>query len=188
MFRKRFQKNKIWFAGCTHFGHTNVIKFDNRPFNNIIEHDEQIIKNINSKVKDDDVIYFMGDFTFNRDISIVQKLINSINGKKYLIFGNHDQIIEENHQLQRLFINCAYYDEILIDEQLCILSHYPFSTWVRSNYNSWMIHSHIHGNKHEYYPNTLKIADVGIMNNNYFPFSYKDIEIKMKDKMAETFS
>lgn len=34
---------KILFTGDLHFGHTNVLKFDPRPFKTIEEHDETLI-------------------------------------------------------------------------------------------------------------------------------------------------
>jgi len=46
------------------FSHTNIVKYCNRPFANIHEHDETLIANWNSVVKPDDDIYHLGDFAF----------------------------------------------------------------------------------------------------------------------------
>ncbi len=52
----------IWFVSDTHFGHGNVLKYCNRPFSSTLEHDQQLIANWNSVVKENDTVYHLGDF------------------------------------------------------------------------------------------------------------------------------
>lgn len=51
-----------YFISDLHLGHKNVLKFDNRPFINIEEHDKTIIDNWNSKVNDNDDVYVLGRY------------------------------------------------------------------------------------------------------------------------------
>ena len=81
---------KTFLIADTHFFHENIIE----------EINQTIIKNWNEMVDDNDIIYHLGDFTMvpyieglsykDRYISIANKLLDRLNGKKYLIRGNHD--------------------------------------------------------------------------------------------------
>ena len=51
------------YIADTHFGHDNIRRLSNRPFDSIEEMDETIINNWNSKVTDDDDVYILGDFS-----------------------------------------------------------------------------------------------------------------------------
>ena len=51
----------IYFTSDLHFGHENVIRFNNRPFRNEREMSRVLITNYNSIVKPDDTVYLLGD-------------------------------------------------------------------------------------------------------------------------------
>ena len=51
-----------WFTADFHLGHQNIIRYCNRPFHSTSEMDEAILGNLNSLVRQDDVLYFLGDF------------------------------------------------------------------------------------------------------------------------------
>ena len=51
-----------WFTADFHLGHQNIIRYCNRPFHSTGEMDEAILANLNSLVRQDDVLYFLGDF------------------------------------------------------------------------------------------------------------------------------
>lgn len=55
-----------WFSSDFHFGHTNVIGYSKRPFENPAVMDETIISNWNDVVQERDECYFLGDFCFNK--------------------------------------------------------------------------------------------------------------------------
>ena len=52
---------KILFTGDLHFGHENVLAFDNRPFATVDEMDAELIRRWNNKVGKGDWVYVLGD-------------------------------------------------------------------------------------------------------------------------------
>ena len=80
---------KYWFTADTHFGHKNIIKYCNRPFKDITHMNETIIKNWNSKVSTEDVVFHLGDFSMMG--GAVNKFITRLNGHIIWIQGNHDK-------------------------------------------------------------------------------------------------
>lgn len=78
----------IWFTSDTHFGHRNIIKFCNRPWNTVEEMDNALIENWNKVVKPEDIVFHLGDFAFATN-GRWKEIINSLNGHIYLIVGNH---------------------------------------------------------------------------------------------------
>ena len=52
----------FFYIGDTHFGHENVIKFDNRPFKDSEQMDIELINRWNDVVKSEDEVYILGDF------------------------------------------------------------------------------------------------------------------------------
>lgn len=54
----------IWFTADTHFGHKNIIKYCDRPFDSIENMDQTIIGAINNNVQPNDILWHLGDFCF----------------------------------------------------------------------------------------------------------------------------
>jgi len=79
----------IYFIADTHFNHENIIKYCDRPFSNAKEMNEYIIQKWNSVVKEDDIVYHLGDVGFGTT-EMLKELINRLNGTKILLRGNHD--------------------------------------------------------------------------------------------------
>mgnify|MGYP001596016107 CR=1 FL=1 len=76
---------KVFFIGCTHFGHENMAK--KRGFDSSEQHDELIISNWNKVVDKGDVTYLCGDVTM--ESKKFYPLLNELKGMKKVILGNH---------------------------------------------------------------------------------------------------
>jgi len=160
----------IWFTADTHLGHTNIIKYCDRPFDSIEEMDQKIINNWNKVVKPEDVVYHLGDFAWWRPKYYREQL----NGKIHLILGNHDykRIHKGDYKLfesvNELFV-LRYKD---LDITLC---HYSMRVWHKSHYNQPMLFGHSHGTLEPY----GKSFDVGVDNNNYTPINIDEVIYKL---------
>ena len=79
----------MFFTSDTHFNHTNIIQYCQRPFKSTDEMNEAMIDNWNSIVGEDDTVFHLGDFCLG-GAAEWNKILNRLNGRIYLILGNHD--------------------------------------------------------------------------------------------------
>lgn len=59
-----------YYISDLHLFHEATIKFDNRPFQNLEEMHETIMKNWNSKVTNGDTVYILGDISLRERMKI----------------------------------------------------------------------------------------------------------------------
>ena len=88
---------KFFAIADLHFGHKNIIKYCNRPFENTDEMDRALIKNWNETVSNNDTVLVLGDVGFGSK-EYIGSLIKQLNGKKILIMGNHDNWSEQAYR------------------------------------------------------------------------------------------
>ena len=55
---------EVYLTSDLHFGHKNIIKYENRNYNTVEEMDEDFIKKWNNKVNNNDLVYILGDFSW----------------------------------------------------------------------------------------------------------------------------
>ena len=186
------QKQNIFFTSDTHFGHTNIIKYCKRPFNSLEEHDETLIKNWNNKVGENDIIFHLGDFAFGSEKQWMNYL-EQLNGKKYLIIGNHDwRRIVNQHKWR--FEMMTQQINMKIGSRHVILNHYPmlaFSGAWRGVDATYQLFGHVHTSP--YTDEGLDQArmkmlftsqyDVGVDNNDFAPVSWKEVDQIINNQM-----
>lgn len=85
----KFEAQHTFFTSDTHFNHANIIRFCNRPFNDVEQMNETLIANWNRVVQPEDTVFHLGDFCLGGSVEWT-KILNRLNGKIYLILGNHD--------------------------------------------------------------------------------------------------
>ena len=76
--RNKFNKDKLFFTSDPHFGHTNIIKYCNRPYENAKEMNESLIENWNRVVPEDGVVFCLGDFAMNTSTKQTQDILDKI--------------------------------------------------------------------------------------------------------------
>lgn len=183
--------DKLFFTSDLHFYHKDIIYYDQRPFKDLDDMHFNLIKNWNSVVPENGMVVIAGDFALTQNKDILKDLLNSLNGKKFLVFGNHDyQNKFHRDSIKSLFdYNCDILSLKIPDEetkcknekyQEVIICHYPFASWAGSNSGSWNLFGHVHSKPDavdlNHSPNAL---DVGVVANNYTPISYSEVKRKI---------
>ena len=138
-----------FYLADSHYGHANVIKMDGRPFYDVEEMNEKMLGIHNSIIKKNDEIIFVGDLSF-MDAYDTEQLLKRMNGKKYLIKGNHDYYLEDRNFDRDLFGWIKDYVELNDNRRKVCLSHFPMPFYKKQySGNSWMLYGHLHNTKDE---------------------------------------
>jgi len=175
----RYDGNKIFFTADTHFGDDFIIKMCNRPFKDSTGMDETLIRNWNSVVPENGIVFHLGDIGVH-DKVVFTDLLNRLNGKKYLITGDHDRDCTLKF-LSGVFSEITPQKKIIVDGQKILLNHYPFLTFSGIHANVWQLFGHCHLRPTAVTPTKLRTLfptqyDVGVDNNNYAPASFEQIK------------
>lgn len=135
---------KTMFISDLHFGHKNVLSFDNRPFSTIEEHDQKLIENWNKRVSADDSVWILGDISFHGPKKTLE-ILKQLNGHKYLIKGNHDWQTLRNPDCWAQFREIHDYHELILpDYNRVVLCHYPIPCFNRHYYGAYHLYGHVH--------------------------------------------
>lgn len=159
----------IWVISDTHFGHENIIGYCGRPFHDVYHMDEMLIHNWNTLVKDQDIVYHLGDvYMGGRFENIGPRL----KGRKRLLLGNHD------NGKDKALLQCFQKIELwrVWPEFGLIFSHLPLhpssmETGSRSDYVN--VHGHIHQNPAP----SVRHINVSVENTNYHPVNIETLRI-----------
>lgn len=161
--------SKKYFIADTHFGHSNIIKYENRPFADIYAMEEAIIENWNTVVNQNSEVFVLGDFSlYDKDKTL--EICHRLNGKKTLVIGNHD-MQSPKYYLECGFDNVSMYP-IIIDK-FWILSHEPL--YVNENMPYANIFGHVHSNK-MYADYCAQSFCVSVERINYTPINFSKIK------------
>ena len=166
------EEQNLFFTSDTHFQHANIIKYCNRPFKTRDEMDSTMIKNWNSVVGKDDIIFVLGDFCFGGN-KTWQYISAALNGNKVLIWGYHDKSFAGTWIKIDNIINLLIDDHEIKDGQRITLCHYPMLSWYQSHRGSWQLFGHVHGRPVPITPTQL---DVGVDVHNFTPISYDEVK------------
>ena len=188
-----FQSSKnIWFTSDLHFGHANIMKYEGRPFNNTDEMNKFIFNKWNALVKPDDIVFILGDILFGGS-DLFERIFPKLNGKKYLIMGNHDYKNVRN-RYREYFEDVQNKMFISIDGQPIILNHEPLMCFGGQLTNRvWHLFGHVHTNhtccdgidtKIVEKICTPNMYDVGVDWNNFAPIKWQEVRDKIKEQIA----
>lgn len=171
-----------FYTSDEHYYHFNIIRFSNRPFQNLQQMHHALIENHNAVVGKHDVVIHVGDFTLNATELEVRVILEQLNGKHLIMPGNHDRSRESLTRAGFELLNTPGQYSIgwtLHDGENklpILLSHYPYFD-TDPEYDQRYINRRpidkggplIHGHVHQKWQMRGKQINVGVDVWNYTP-------------------
>ena len=162
-----------WFTADPHYHHDKIIKYCKRPFLHTREMDNTMVARYNSRVQDDDTVYFIGDLfdlQLGKIFPIVEKMVNKLKGRKILILGSHDYL-EPFKYVEAGFE--SVHTSLQVGE--FILVHDPAVSCIDRT------RVFLCGHVHELFKVQKNVINVGVDVWNFFPVSLPQIEELKKE-------
>lgn len=165
--------SKLWFVSDMHFGHANIIKYCQRPFESVEEMDQSLVDRWNQVVAAEDTVYCLGDMAFHN-----YHRIGELKGRKHLVPGNHDHEREKKvyPYFETVMDELSY---IKVEGVKVVLCHYPLESWKRD------CRIHLHGHSHGESRKVKWRMDVGVdATRLYRPLSWSELMSRVSDDVS----
>lgn len=166
-----------FYIADTHFGHDNIRRLANRPFDTVEEMDKTIISNWNSRVTDNDDVYILGDFSFKSKDPIAY--LRQLRGCKHLIVGNHDNKLLKDPDCKNYLTEIVDIKMVNDNGTQIVCCHYPMVEWNGYYRNVLHFYGHIHNNfsneTNQYISKIRNAYNVGVDIIGYAPQTLEEI-------------
>jgi calcineurin-like phosphoesterase family protein len=178
---------KTWFTSDHQFGHANIIKYCDRPFNSVAHMNASMIGAWNGVVATEDTVYYLGDFAMQP--FLVAEILPQLSGRKILIAGNHDRChpkIGSPEKWLHAYIDAGF-SSVHVDLRMeiagesVLLHHFPYRAEIEPKQKyygqrpvdagGWLIHGHVH-NRWKF---SGRQINVSVENWNFEPASLETI-------------
>lgn len=176
----------IFFTSDLHLGHTNIIKYSNRPFKDANEMDAYLLNEINKVVMPNDTMYMNGDWLFGPDkIRRFLEYRNRIACQDIItIWGNHDETIRESKEVRDALSWSGDFLECHVNKQRMTLCHYAMRVWDKSHHGAYHLYGHSHGTLPD--EPTSRSFDCGVDtelfgHKRFTPYSLEEVHEIMKN-------
>jgi len=184
---------RVWFTSDTHYDHKNICRATTqwkdaenltRNFSSLERMNDELVFWINKNVGQDDILFHLGDWSFNGFENIRKFRERIICKNVHLILGNHDHHIERNKDnIRSIFSSVNHYLELEIgwwltakikESQRFVLMHYPIASWNGMNDGVIHLHGHVH------LPDDLRVSegkamDVGVDGSRMEPVDIEEV-------------
>jgi calcineurin-like phosphoesterase family protein len=181
--------SKVFFTSDQHFGHENIIKHCERPFNGVDHMDDELTLRWNEVVSPRDIVYCLGDFTLG-GVEKARKYFSRLYGRIVVLQNAHHH---DRHWIPKEIGESPYVsgsgDRVMIAPSILrysvgdrdfILCHFPFFSWERKHHGS----IHLYGHTHSRYEGVGLSMDVGVdAVYGFAPISLSDVIATMDEKI-----
>lgn len=170
---------KTYYTSDLHFAHENLYSRGVRNFSCAQECEELIRSNFNQVVRPKDKLYILGDLSLSANYDALASYLNSINGIKIVILGNHDNPKTLDKLKQDGIIANWHYWKGNHDSGVSIfMTHFvPLEAHVGPEPRLYL-HGHVHGLLKDLITCPL-LHDVGVDANDYKPFSVSSLNLEL---------
>lgn len=115
-----------------------------------------------------------------------------MNGKIYLILGNHDLKSLRQGYVDR-FEHLAMQMHIEVNKQKIYLNHYPFLCFDGGYKDVWQLFGHVHTRNNNTGIDATRLQhlyptqyDVGVDNNNFMPVSFAQVKTIIEKQIKQS--
>lgn len=145
-----------YYIADLHFCHGNLNnKMDKRGFASVEDMNEYMIAKWNGKVRKNDEVIILGDFSWG-GAEETNEILKRLNGKLYLIVGNHDNFLDKPGMDLSRFKWIKPYEELSDNKRKVVLCHYPIMCYngqyrldAEGNPKTYMLYGHVHDTQDE---------------------------------------
>lgn len=175
-----------YLTADSHVGHAGILSSRmSRPrnFSSIEAHDEHLIAAWNNRVRADDRVFHLGDFAYGCSRAHARSVFDRLNGRKFLIRGNHDARSEDLPWAGPVVdvLKTTIQDSGMRKGVDVWLSHYAHVTWPDSHRGR----IHCFGHSHGAIQPTTRSLDVGVDNWAYRPVTIPEILEHLAEVVAQ---
>ena len=188
-----YMKGETFLISDTHWGHINILKFTDSKgnlirgdkFSTVQEMNDCMYDNWQLHVKENDTVYHLGDVAFGpyKQTDFAKKF-RKLNGKKYLVVGNHDDI--------PWVVQEKLFDDVMMWRKLkshrMLLTHTPIHQSSLKTYDDGTKMINVHGHIHQVPSPTKNHRCACVEWTDYAPIHIDDVLAlnNYKTKVKET--
>ena len=140
-----------YYIADPHFFHGALnTKMDRRGFESVEAMNEHMLQQWNRKVRKNDEVVILGDLSWGK-AEETNELLEQLNGRLYLIQGNHDRFLKNKDYNAGRFVWIKPYEELQDNKRKVILCHYPIMCYngqyrvdEKGNPKVYMLYGHMH--------------------------------------------
>lgn len=141
---------RYYISDCHFFHRALLTKMDERGFEDVYAMNDYMIAKWNAKVRKNDEVIILGDFSYGNKEE-TREVLNKLNGKLFLILGNHDRFDKEKEYGADRFEWIKPYAEMHDNRRKIVLCHYPIMFY-NGQYkldeagkpSTYMLYGHVH--------------------------------------------
>jgi calcineurin-like phosphoesterase family protein len=165
--------SNTWIVSDTHFGHLNIVGFQNRPD----EHEEIMVRNWADAVPASATVLHLGDLSYRNNAYFRSIIAPKLTGKrKLLILGNHDKQRVNFYRTAGFKIIKPF--DMRYEGYVVSFSHYPLQKPAGEKYVR--VHGHIHasgygGKTTSYTPFSRGQINVSVEQTHYTPVNLENL-------------